>query len=118
MKIDKERFQEWLRDHAEFAVDEDELWAMYDQYLDEIGTIDFGGVKYEGSRVLRELDPTAYRCGFHDWADGQWDEVDADGDWYYPSDRVIYDDYLNWLGYDDDDDNDEPDWDAMRKEES
>ena len=44
----------------------------YDEFLDELhdenpGT--FGG--YSGARIMREIDPVAYRCGFVDWIDGQ-----------------------------------------------
>ena len=42
----------------------------FNEYLDEIheqdpGTL-FGG--YLGSRILREVDETAYRCGLNDWS--------------------------------------------------
>lgn len=29
------------------------------------------GYEYEAGRVLREMDPIAFRCGFNDWIDGR-----------------------------------------------
>lgn len=37
---------------------------------------------YPASRILREVDPIAYRVGFHDWLDSEG--IDSDtltGDW-------------------------------------
>jgi len=47
-----------------------ELDERYRQFLDEhYGQIDICGLKYLASIALREIDPTAYRCGFNDWLD-------------------------------------------------
>lgn len=53
--------------------------AAYDNMLDEIHGEPMG---YPASRILREIDPIAYRVGFHDWLDS--DGIDSDilaGDW-------------------------------------
>jgi hypothetical protein len=42
---------------------------MYDDILDSEGPVCIGGVEYSPSLVLREVDPTAYRCGFNDFVD-------------------------------------------------
>jgi len=40
--------------------------------LDEVyGEVSICGMFYQSSRALKELDPTAYRCGMSDWADGE-----------------------------------------------
>lgn len=51
----------------------------YDDMLDEIHGEPMG---YPASRILREVDPIAYRVGFHDWLDSEG--IDSDtlaGDW-------------------------------------
>lgn len=55
----------------------------YDEMLDETLSVslpEMGG--FDASRVLKALDPIAYRCGFHDWLDGEG--IDSDtltGSW-------------------------------------
>jgi len=47
----------------------EEAEEMYEDSLDEsYGEINVG-VTFNASRVLRELDPIAYRCGFNDYMD-------------------------------------------------
>lgn len=44
----------------------------YDDFLDETyGNIQIGCCTFSPSRVLSELDPIAYRCGFSDWLDSE-----------------------------------------------
>lgn len=50
-----------------------EAMKAYDEMLDEVHGEPMG---YPASRILREVDPIAYRTGFHDWLDGE--EVDLD----------------------------------------
>lgn len=42
---------------------------QYDEFLNEVyGEVTLGiGLTYSASRVLKEVDPIAYRCGFNDW---------------------------------------------------
>jgi hypothetical protein len=43
---------------------------MYDEMLDDCeGPVTVCGMTYSASHVLREVDPTAYRCGFNDYVD-------------------------------------------------
>jgi len=58
--------------------------SLYDQMLDECYSFESVGGIFAGmspSRVLAEVDPTAYRCGKNDWEDGesrdQWEEIDG-----------------------------------------
>lgn len=49
-----------------------ELHEMYNEFLDECyGETEIAGYHYQTSRVLKEIDPIAYRCGFSDWLDAQ-----------------------------------------------
>lgn len=42
---------------------------IFDEYLDEVlGEISVGTLTYTASRVLKEVDPIAYRCEFSDWS--------------------------------------------------
>lgn len=50
----------------------DEAIAAYDDMLDEFsGEVVIGTLRYAASRVLREVDPIAYRCGLFDFLDGE-----------------------------------------------
>ena len=41
---------------------------MYEEYLTEIyGTVSVCGMEYDAGRALRELDPTAFRCGMSEY---------------------------------------------------
>lgn len=63
--------------------------AHFDSMLDECYTFEKVGGPFEymtPSRVLKEMDPTAYRCGVNDFADGEgWVEIDSES---YDSDEV------------------------------
>jgi hypothetical protein len=53
-----------------FEIDEDKHDDKYDEWLDEIyGEIMIGNISFLPSRILKELDPIAYRCGFSDYID-------------------------------------------------
>ena len=72
----------------------------YDDMLDECYSFDcVGGIfaTMSPSRVLRECDPVAYRCGFSDYVDSQ-EMIIIDGD-YYNSDKceTIRDELLEEL---------------------
>lgn len=66
-----------------------DLEARYDEMLDECYSFkDVGGIfsNMSPSRVLKEVDPTAYRCGMNDWEDSEG-LVEIGGD-YYEQDKV------------------------------
>lgn len=49
-----------------------ELDELYRDDLDEVyGAVKIAGLVYDTSHALKEIDPTAYRCGFSDWLDAQ-----------------------------------------------
>lgn len=50
----------------------------YDDALDEGGAVMVGGCEFFPSRILRELDPIAYRCGLNDYVDNLDLSDDAD----------------------------------------
>jgi chaperonin cofactor prefoldin len=64
---------------------------QYDEMLDECYSFDsVGGIfaNMQPSRVLRECDEVAYRCGKSDWLDGmsdQWVEINGN---YYDADKA------------------------------
>lgn len=55
-----------------------EAYRLYDECLDEQGDIVIGTLTYRPSMVLKEVDPTAYRCGFVDWCDSMDITTDPD----------------------------------------
>ena len=50
------------------TTDDDTLHEAYDAMLEECSTCETCG---RGGSDLKESDPTAYRCGFNDWLDGE-----------------------------------------------
>lgn len=51
-------------------ISEESLYELYDDMLDDTSEeIELFGSTYSPSYALRELDPIAYRCGFHDYTD-------------------------------------------------
>jgi len=51
-----------------FDVSEYISYEEYDEFLDDIyGTVDVAGLVFNPSTILKELDKTAYRCGFLDY---------------------------------------------------
>lgn len=53
-----------------FEIDPEDHENDYDDLLDEGGAVMVGGCEFLPSRILRELDPIAYRCGLNDYVDG------------------------------------------------
>ncbi len=63
------------------------LEARYEESLRELyGDVNVCGMEMDAVRVLKEMDPTAYRCGMNDYEDSE-DFVEIDGE-YYESDEV------------------------------
>jgi hypothetical protein len=47
-----------------------EIYVAYDEMIDECTPmVKVGNLEYLPSRVLKELDPIAYRCGLNDYLD-------------------------------------------------
>lgn len=63
--------------------------SRFDDMLDDCYSFEkVGGIFacMSPSRVLKECDPTAYRCGVNDYADGEnWTEIDGE---YYDTDEA------------------------------
>jgi len=47
----------------------DQLINDYDELLDSEGTVTVAGCEFYPSKILKELDPIAYRTGFSDYLD-------------------------------------------------
>lgn len=50
-------------------ITEEEALDWYDELLDEGADVNVLGCYFAKSRILKELDPIAYRCGFIDYID-------------------------------------------------
>ena len=71
MIADKEKQQ------SQIELDPDDFAGQFDELLDESGTVEAGGYSFYPSRILKELDPTAYRCSLNDFVDS-FDVEDSD----------------------------------------
>jgi hypothetical protein len=71
--------------------------AAFDDALDCEGEVNVAGLTFMPSRIWREMDPTAHRCGCNDYADGQdWTEIE--GDTYQDDDiEKVKDEFLDTL---------------------
>jgi hypothetical protein len=54
----------------------DEAYERFDDCLNEAGPVTVIGLEYYPARVLREVDPTAYRTYFNDWTDSEGIDTD------------------------------------------
>jgi hypothetical protein len=52
-----------------FEIDPDDYEDSYREMLDEY-PVQICSLEYSASYVLEQIDPTAYRCGLNDYADG------------------------------------------------
>ena len=52
--------------------DPDDFADQFDECLDEAGSIEVAGGTFYPSQILKECDPTAYRCGLNDFADSEF----------------------------------------------
>ena len=63
-------------------ISESDATEQYDNLLDEVyGEITVSGITWDASRILAEMDPTAYWLGMNDWLDSEdltTDESEAD----------------------------------------
>lgn len=63
-----------------------ELEERYENFLREAHgeTVKIAGHEYDTARALKDVDPTAYRCGFSDWLDSELGETlwEVDGEYY------------------------------------
>lgn len=60
-----------------------DLHGLYDEALNEFNEVKIGSLTYAPATVLRKVDPTAYRCGFVDWLDGERERiVEIEGDYF------------------------------------
>ena len=59
-------------------LDPDDFADQFDDMLDGSGTVEAGGYSFYPSRILKELDPTAYRCGLNDYVDAVFDASETD----------------------------------------
>jgi hypothetical protein len=75
-------------DYIESECEVVDAYEMYDNDLDEQGDICIGYLKYSPSRVLKEIDEIAYRCGFNDFMDSLSDDYIEIGSSYYKKDDI------------------------------
>ena len=65
MELTKEQ-EKYIVQNLDFVNTED----LYGEYLDEVfGDVKIAGYDYATSDALKELDPTAFRCGILDYID-------------------------------------------------
>ena len=48
---------------------DEDIEEMYNEALDEMGEVKLGNLTFLPSRIIKELDPVAYRTGLNDYED-------------------------------------------------
>ena len=57
---------------AEVIIDGADFEEAYEEMLTDVyGDVTICGYNYDAGYALKEIDPTAYRCGMNDFADGE-----------------------------------------------
>lgn len=68
------QLSDFIESYTTFS--ESELMSQFDAMLDECNPeVDVAGITFSPSRVLKELDPTAYQCVFNNYTD-EYTELD------------------------------------------
>jgi rubrerythrin len=70
----------------EYDLDNSDDKAMYDEMLDECSASCPVCKQFGPARILEEMDPIAYRCGFNDYVDGLPER------WECPECGAVYED--------------------------
>jgi predicted nucleic acid-binding Zn-ribbon protein len=65
----KAEIEEKKKQIDSFELDVDEYVEQYEDALNTEGLVKVGGLTFEPATIIRELDPTAYRCGLLDYVD-------------------------------------------------
>jgi hypothetical protein len=62
---------------------EREMKEQYDEMLDDCyGVVKIGTYEYETSTTMKNVDPTAYNCGFNNYVDEREDILEFEGRYY------------------------------------
>jgi|TARA_R110002049_G_scaffold36447_3_gene116169 hypothetical protein len=48
---------------------DEDIKDMYNESLDEMGDVKLGNLTFSPSRIIKELDPVAYRVGLNEYED-------------------------------------------------
>ena len=82
------KIEKYLEDNCE-PITEEDVDEQYDNMLNETTqTCEFCS-SYGASRILKEVDPVAYRCGRADFEDTLNDDYIQFGDVWYKKDDVV-----------------------------
>ena len=71
-KIDnmKELIKSKQNEIYSFEIDPDDFIDQYEECLNSEGEVKVAGLTFYPADIIKELDPTAYRCGLNDYVDG------------------------------------------------
>ncbi len=65
----KNKLSSKKQDLKNFEIDPDDFETEFDDLLNESGPVRIAGLEFDQAYALKELDPTAYRCGLLDYID-------------------------------------------------
>ena len=75
----KMNLREFAEDKGYAIKDESDVEELFRESLDSNGPIEVCGLTFDASKIVEELDPTAFRTFFNDWLDSEeWDEFEGD----------------------------------------
>jgi polyhydroxyalkanoate synthesis regulator phasin len=66
----EDRISELEKDISNFELDPYDFEDLYIDSMDSEGAVNVAGLEFMPSDIIKEMDPTAYRCGLIDFVDG------------------------------------------------
>jgi hypothetical protein len=57
---------------------DEDIEEMYKEALDEMGEVKLGNLTFSPSRIIKELDPIAYRVGLNEYEDMLMEDFEYD----------------------------------------
>ena len=65
--------------HTRTVISEADAIEMFDELLNESGVIEVAGCEFTPSRILKSLDPIAYRVTFSDYTSSLEEDYEIEG---------------------------------------
>tara|TARA_R110000851_G_scaffold135386_2_gene270839 strand:+ start:896 stop:1144 length:249 start_codon:yes stop_codon:yes gene_type:complete len=59
---------------------DEDIEEMYNEALDEMGDVKIGNLRFSPSKIVKELDPIAYRTGLNDYEDMLMEDFEYEDD--------------------------------------
>lgn len=91
---DTKMYFETAQECAQYIIDNAEAWEEYNETIrDYCGDTEIMGLQYDTALAWERVDPIAYRCGYSDWMDCNYQDI------VYDLEHLDTGDSIEWFGY-------------------